>query len=78
MKIENMPKDEKISILKKISEGESKIIEGVLIEQGASNGMIVITENGKYYSDNTLTKELSKDFIDSYPGAVVFMPCNHR
>ncbi|SHJ16952.1 hypothetical protein SAMN05444280_11276 [Tangfeifania diversioriginum] len=78
MKIRDLPKEAKLQILKKINSGEMKVKEGIFLENGAENGMIVITHNEKYYSDNSLKHELSQEFINSYPGGIVFMPCNNR
>ncbi len=75
MKIEDLQREQKVDFLQKIMNGEMVIRKGVFMP---NNAMVVISSNGKFFTDSSMLTEIPIELLEDYPGNLVILPHNQR
>ncbi len=76
--IKYLTKEEKISILRGITNGTVKRIGNELVDMGPEGSAMIITKDGKEYLGTDFNNELPPEFRDQFQGSIIMMPDNGR
>ncbi|QGY44146.1 hypothetical protein GM418_10890 [Maribellus comscasis] len=76
--INDMSREEKISLLKGLAEGTVEMIGGEPFDMGPDSFAGIVMKDGKEYIGTDYNAELPPDFWDRFQGSSILIPDNGR
>lgn len=74
----NLSREEKINMLRGITNGTVKRIGNELVDLGPEGSALIITKDGKEYLGTDYNCELPEGFRENFHGSMIIMPDNGR
>ena len=78
LELGKMTKEQKVELIKKITNGNVVIIGSQIIDKSSDGHMQVIEKDGRFYANGDPSAEITKKFIDNYQGGILHLMDNGR